>query len=108
MISDPNRARSIASLQKEEDRLRPIAKKILEKIEVGKLKVYASTTTIKEIIPWFYSRQMLDELVKAVNAPIHLKIEWVKLTPEIYLIASLLMNVSSHCLKRLEIRQSLG
>lgn len=77
---------------KEEDRLKPTAKKILERIEAGRLKVYASIATIQEIIFWFYNRQMLDELVKAVNALIRLKIEWVKLTPEICLTASLLIN----------------
>jgi predicted nucleic acid-binding protein len=42
---------------KKEDRLKPAAEEILEKIDSGKLKgVYASTAAIQEVIFWFYNR----------------------------------------------------
>ncbi|MBO3755395.1 MAG: type II toxin-antitoxin system VapC family toxin [Candidatus Brockarchaeota archaeon] len=83
----------LASIKKE-DRLKPIAKRILEEIDSGKLKgVYASVATIQEIVFWFYNRQLFDELVKAVNALLHLKnIEWITIRPEICLTASILIN----------------
>lgn len=83
----------LASIKKE-DRLKPIAKRILEEIDSGRLKgVYASIAAIQEIVFWLYNRQILNELVRAVNALLHLKnIEWVELTPEICLTASVLIN----------------
>lgn len=79
---------------KKEDRLKPLAAKILEKIDSGDLKgVYASTAAIQEIIFWFYNRQLFNELTKAVNFLTHLRhVEWVPLTPELCNTASLLMS----------------
>jgi predicted nucleic acid-binding protein len=83
----------LAALKKE-DRLKPAAEKILAKIDSGELKgVYASTAAIQEIIFWFYNRQLLSELTKAVNALTHLRnVEWIPITPEICLTASLLIS----------------
>lgn len=71
-----------------------MAESILEKIDSGKLKgVYASTAVIQEVIFWFYNRQLFNELALAVNVLSHLRnVEWVAVTPEICLIASLLIN----------------
>jgi predicted nucleic acid-binding protein len=79
---------------KREDRLKPIAKRILDGVNSGKLEgIYASVVTIQEIIFWFHNRQLLGEMVMAVNALIHLKnVDWIKLTPDICLTASALMN----------------
>jgi predicted nucleic acid-binding protein len=79
---------------KSEDHLKPAAEKILEKIDAGKVKgVYASTATMQEIVFWFYNRQLLKELTAAVNILSHLRnIEWVPLTPEVCLTASLLIS----------------
>ena len=79
---------------KKEDRLKPAAERILEKIDSGELKgVYASTAVLQEIIFWFYNRQLLSELAKAVNILSHLpNVEWIPITPEICLTASLLIN----------------
>lgn len=79
---------------KSEDRLKPVAEKILDKVNSGDLKgVYASTAVIQEVIFWFYNRQLLNELAKAVNILTHLRnVEWIALTPEICLTASLLIN----------------
>lgn len=42
---------------------------------------------------WFYNRELLSELVTAVNALTHLNnIEWVELTQETFLTASVLIN----------------
>ena len=79
---------------KKEDRLKPVAAKILEKIDSGDIKdVYASTATIQEIIFWFYNRQLFDDLIKAVNFLTHIRhIDWIPLTPQICTTASLLMG----------------
>jgi predicted nucleic acid-binding protein len=79
---------------KKEDRLKPAAERILEKIDSGELKgVYASTAVLQEVIFWFYNRQLLSELAKAVNILSHLpNVEWIPITPEICLTASLLIN----------------
>ena len=79
---------------KKEDRLKPVAERILEKIDSGDLKdVYASTATLQEIIFWFYNRQLFSEITKAVNVLTHLRhIEWIAITPEICLTATLLIN----------------
>jgi len=79
---------------KKEDRLKPFAAKILLKIDSGEIKgVYASTAAIQETIFWFHNRQLLDELVKAVNFLTHMRhIKWVPLTPEICTAAALLMS----------------
>lgn len=71
-----------------------MAESILEKIDSGELKgVYASTAVIQEVIFWFYNRQLFCELALAVNVLSHLRnVEWVAVTPEICLIASLLIN----------------
>jgi predicted nucleic acid-binding protein len=60
----------------------------------GELKgIYASTAVIQEIIFWFYNRQLFSELSLAVNLLSHLRnVEWVAVTPEICLTASLLIN----------------
>jgi predicted nucleic acid-binding protein len=79
---------------KKEDRLKPAAEKILEKIDSGEQKgIYASTAVLQEVIFWFYNRQLFSELQKAVNLLSHLRnIEWIPITPEICLTASLLIN----------------
>ncbi len=79
---------------KKEDRLKPAAEKILDKIDAGEIKgVYASIASIQEIIFWFYNRQLYSELSRAVNVLTHLRnVEWINLTPEICLTASLLIN----------------
>ena len=79
---------------KKEDRLKPAAERILEKIDSGELKgVYASTAVLQEVVFWFYNRQLLSELAKAVNILSHLpNVEWIPITPEICLTASLLIN----------------
>jgi predicted nucleic acid-binding protein len=79
---------------KKEDRLKLTAEKILEKIDSGELKgIYASTAAIQEVIFWFYNRQLLSELALAVNVLSHLRnVEWIAVTPEICLTASLLIN----------------
>ncbi len=66
----------------------------MAKIDSGELKgVYASTAAIQEIIFWFYNRQLLSELTHAVNILTQLRnVEWIAITPEICLNASLLIN----------------
>lgn len=83
----------LASIKKE-DWLKPVAERILEEIDSGRLKgVYASTVTIQEIVFWFYNRQLLNELARVVNILLHLKnIEWIELTPETCLTASILIS----------------
>ena len=83
----------LASMKKE-DRLKPVAERILVEIDSGKLEgVYASIVTIQEIVFWLYNRQLFNEIVNAVNALLYLKnLEWVELTPEICLTASVLIN----------------
>ena len=82
------------AIMKKEDRLKSAAEKILEKIDSGELKgVYASTAAIQEIIFWFYNRQLFSELALAVNILSHLRnVEWIPVTPEICLTASLLID----------------
>ena len=79
---------------KKEDRLKPSAERILDKIDSGELKgIYASTAAIQEIVFWFYNRQLFSQLSTAVNMLSHLRnVEWVAVTPEICLTASLLIN----------------
>lgn len=74
--------------------MKPAAERILEKVDSGELKgVYASTAVIQEVIFWFYNRQLLKELVLAVNVLSHLRnVEWIAITPEICLTASLLID----------------
>jgi len=83
----------LAALKKD-DRLKSVAEKILAKIDCGEVKdVYASTAAIQEIIFWFYNRQLLGELPKAVNVLTHLRnVEWITISPEICLTASLLIS----------------
>ena len=68
---------------KKEDRLKPAAEQILEKIDSGELEgVYASTAVLQEVIFWFYNRQLLSELSNAINVLSHLRhVEWVPITP---------------------------
>ncbi|MGA2683050.1 MAG: type II toxin-antitoxin system VapC family toxin [Candidatus Bathyarchaeia archaeon] len=84
----------LLAIIKKEDRLKPVAERILEKIDSGELKgVYASTAVLQEIIFWFYNRQLHSELAKAVNVLSHLhNVEWIPITPEVCLTASLLIN----------------
>ena len=79
---------------KKEDRLKSAAEIILERIDSGELKgIYASTAVLQEVIFWFYNRQLLRELEKAVNVLSHLhNVEWIPITPEICLTASLLIS----------------
>lgn len=82
------------SVIKKDDRLKPVAISILDKIDCGSLKgVYASTAAIQEIVFWFYNRELFSELTRAVNILTHLrKLEWVPITPEVCLTASLLIR----------------
>ena len=84
----------LLAAMKNEDRLKQTAEKILEAVDSGRLKgVYASVSAIQEIVFWFYNRQLFHEMVQAVNGLTHLKnLEWVELTPEICLTASMLMD----------------
>jgi len=77
----------LLAIIKKEDRLKAAAERILEKIDSGELKgVYASTAVIQEVVFWFYNRQLLKELVLAVNVLSHLRnVEWIAITPEICL-----------------------
>ena len=86
----------LLAAMKKEDRLKPAADLILEKIENGEVKgIYASTATIQEVIFWFYNRQLSSQLSVAVNVLSHLQnVEWVAVTPEICLTASLLIGES--------------
>jgi predicted nucleic acid-binding protein len=79
---------------KKEDRLKVAAEKILEKIDSGELKgIYASTAAMQEIIFWLYNRQLYRESSLAVNVLSHLRnVEWVPITPELCITASLLIN----------------
>ncbi len=79
---------------KKEDRLKVAAEKILEKIDSGELKgIYASTAAMQEIIFWLYNRQLYRELSLAVSVMSHLRnVEWVPITREICLTASLLIS----------------
>ncbi len=79
---------------KKEDRLKPVAQKILKKIHSGRLKgFYASTATLQEIIFWFFNRKLFKELIVVVNALIHIKnLEWVPISSEICLTSTLLMS----------------
>ena len=84
----------LLAVLKKEDRLKPTAELILEKIESGDIKgVYASTASMQEIVFWLYNRQLLKELTAAINLLSHLRnVEWVPLTTEVCLTASLLIN----------------
>jgi predicted nucleic acid-binding protein len=79
---------------KKEDRLKPAAERILEKIQAGEIRgVYASTSAIQEVIFWFYNRQLNKELTQAVSILSHLRhVEWVPVYPEICITASLILN----------------
>ena len=84
----------LLAIIKKEDRLKPAADKILERIDAGQLKgIYASAAVIQEVAFWFYNRQLYSELARAVNVLAHLRnVEWVAVTPEICLTASLLIS----------------
>ncbi len=84
----------LLSVIKKDDRLKTTGEGILEKIDSGKLKgVYASTAAVQEIVFWFYNRQLFSDLTKAVNSLTHVRnIEWIAVTPEICLTASLLIS----------------
>jgi len=79
---------------KKEDRLKPTAAKILEKIDSGEVKgIYISTAAIQEIIFWFYNRQLFNDLTKAINFLTHMRhIEWIPLSGELCNTAALLIN----------------
>jgi len=79
---------------KESDRLKPVARAVLAKIDSGELKgIYSSTAAIQEIVFWFYNNRLLNDLTKSVNTLTHLRnIEWVALTPEICQMASMLVK----------------
>lgn len=58
----------LASVKKE-DRFKPLADKILDRIDSGRLKgVYASIAAIQEIVFWLYNLELLSELVTVVDA----------------------------------------
>ena len=78
---------------KKEDRLKPAAEKILDEIDSGNSKDLRINSRIQEVIFWFYNRQLFSELASAVNILSHLRnVEWIAVTPEICLTASLLIN----------------
>ena len=79
---------------KKEDRWKAVAEKIFEQIDSGELKgVYSSVAAMQEIVFWFYNRQLYHELSLAINSLSHLRyIEWLPITPEICLSASLLIS----------------
>lgn len=79
---------------KKDDRLKPVAEKILNRISSGELiNVYASTATLQEIIFWYFNRDMPSEMTTATNALTHLEnVRWISLTPDICLTASMLIN----------------
>ena len=62
-------------------------------VHSGKLKgFYASTATLQEIIVWFFNRRMLEELILAINALVHVKnLEWVPITSDICCLTSTLL-----------------
>jgi predicted nucleic acid-binding protein len=84
----------LLAILKDEDRLKPIATRILLCVKSGEIKgVYASVAAIQEIVFWFHNRGLLTELSVAVNALIHLEnVEWVGLTPAICLTASVFID----------------
>ncbi len=84
----------LLAAMKKEDRLKQAAERILEAVDSGRLKgVYASVAAVQEIVFWFYNRRLFHEMVEAVNVLTHLKnLEWVELTPEMCLAASILMD----------------
>ena len=84
----------LLAAMKKADRLKQTAERILEAVDSGRLKgVYASVAAVQEIVFWFYNRQLFHDMVEAVNVLTHLKnLEWVELTPEICLAASILMD----------------
>jgi predicted nucleic acid-binding protein len=84
----------LLAIIKKEDRLKPSAELILDKIDAGGIKgVYASTAAMQEIVFWLYNRQLFKELTLAVNVLSHLRnVEWVPLTKEVCLTASLLID----------------
>jgi hypothetical protein len=50
---------------KREDRLKQVAKRILQEANSGKLRgIYASVAALQEIVFWFYNRDLLDELLQ--------------------------------------------
>lgn len=79
---------------KKEDRLKPFAQKILTGIYTGELKgFYASTAVLQEIIFWFFNRNLLKQLIDAVNALTHMKnLEWIPITSEMCLTSTILMD----------------
>ncbi|NLE04481.1 MAG: PIN domain-containing protein [Crenarchaeota archaeon] len=79
---------------KKEDHLKSAAESILENIVESKITgVYASTASMQEIVFWFHNRQLFTELISAINILSHLRnLEWVPLTPDVCITASLLLN----------------
>ena len=55
--------------------------------------VYSSTATIQEILFWLYNQGLRQEMIDAVNALSRIRnLEWVPVTPEICLKASVLVK----------------
>jgi len=79
---------------KKEDRLKPLAEKILTVIHTWKLKgFYASTATLQEIIFWFFNRNLLREPISVITALTRIKnLEWVSITSEICTASTVLMS----------------
>jgi len=79
---------------KKSDWLKPAAEKILSLVHSGLiLNAYSSTATLQEIIFWFFNRNMLRELVQAINAITHIRnIRWINLSPKVCFTASMLIN----------------
>ncbi len=84
----------LLAIIKKEDRLKPAAELILEKINAAEIKgFYSSTAAMQEIVFWLYNRQLFKELALAVNVLSHLRnVEWIPLTKEVCLTASLLID----------------
>jgi len=79
-------------LFKKNDRHAETSERILTDIQNGiHTNVYSSTATIQEIIFWLYNQGKHRETIDAVNALNNLNnIEWIPLTPETCLKASIL------------------
>lgn len=66
----------------------------MNKVDSGViLDAYASTATLREIIFWFFNRDMYRALIQAINAITHIRnIRWIDLSPELCLTASMLIK----------------
>jgi predicted nucleic acid-binding protein len=67
---------------------------VLRDVEGGVTEgVYSSTATIQEILFWLYNQGLRGEMVEAANALSRIRnLEWVPVTPEVCLRASVLVK----------------